>query len=145
MNTEEPRETNFHTFTQFLGGPLDPKAIVASQPATTSVLSSHIVSFALLTRVENLVDHEKALAEEQLYDGRDWLFDTVSPSLADISLHFLYACVAPFPAAKTLFDASKYPKFVAVRLSLVPLEPAPLRAHDSSAVAGTRGPIPQIK
>ena len=66
-----------------------------------------------------MIAHEKALAEEQLFDGREWLFDTVSPSFADISLHFLYACISPFPAAKTLFDASKFPKFVAVRLSLV--------------------------
>lgn len=31
----------------------------------------------------------KHVLEAQLKDGREWLFDTVSPSLADISLYFV--------------------------------------------------------
>jgi len=33
------------------------------------------------------------LLEEQLSDGRHWLFDTEEPTLADISVHFVAAWV----------------------------------------------------
>ncbi|KAK0206654.1 hypothetical protein DFS33DRAFT_1372902 [Desarmillaria ectypa] len=53
----------------------------------------------------------QALTEEQLRDGREWLFDTTSPSLADISLHVVYFWVKSFrtPEAQVLFDEQKFP------------------------------------
>jgi len=50
-----------------------------------------------------------ALAEEQLADGREWLFDTELPGLADISVHFLYSWIQPF-ALEGLFDAEGIPR-----------------------------------
>ncbi|KAK0491127.1 hypothetical protein IW261DRAFT_1601871 [Armillaria novae-zelandiae] len=51
-----------------------------------------------------------ALAEEQLRDGREWLFDTTSPSLADIALHVVHSWVKSFqmPEVQALFDEEKF-------------------------------------
>lgn len=46
---------------------------------------------------------------EQLKDGREWLFDTELPSLADIGIHFTYNWVCGFPNTKSLFDEAKFP------------------------------------
>lgn len=48
----------------------------------------------------------QVLVEEQLRDGREWLFDTESPGLADISVHFLLAWVGKFPGVKNLYDTA---------------------------------------
>ncbi|KAJ7720803.1 hypothetical protein B0H16DRAFT_1896741 [Mycena metata] len=49
------------------------------------------------------------LIEEQLSDGRTWLFDTETPSLADVGVHFVLAWLRPFPGAQSLFDAETFP------------------------------------
>lgn len=61
-------------------------------------------------RCLNLLSAHLALAEEQLRDGREWLFDTTSPSLADIALHVVYSWVKSFrmPEAQALFDEEKF-------------------------------------
>ncbi|KAJ7179992.1 hypothetical protein C8R43DRAFT_971342 [Mycena crocata] len=79
-----------------LGLPLDEKAIaarIASRGKSLSMLSTHL-----------------ALVEEQLSDGREWLFDTELPSLADISVHFVFNWIKPFRGLESLFDASTFPK-----------------------------------
>ncbi|KAK7049553.1 hypothetical protein VNI00_005584 [Paramarasmius palmivorus] len=50
-----------------------------------------------------------ALIEEQLVDGREWLFDTESPSLADVAVHFVYNWIRPMKNVKPLFDESRFP------------------------------------
>lgn len=76
----------------FNGSFVDPQAILAKQPHTESILSSHL-----------------AFLEEQLADGREWLFDTDLPSLADLSIYFVYAWVQLF-RKRDLFDTQKFPK-----------------------------------
>ncbi|KAJ7507758.1 hypothetical protein B0H11DRAFT_1968551 [Mycena galericulata] len=76
-----------------LRGPIDVDAIVASRGKALSLLSTHL-----------------SLVEEQLSDGREWLFDTELPSFADISVHFVYAWVKGFRGVDSLFDAATFPK-----------------------------------
>ncbi|KAJ3571432.1 hypothetical protein NP233_g3763 [Leucocoprinus birnbaumii] len=79
----------------FFGAPLDVKAIQAARPQTMSKLASHY-----------------ALIEEQLSDDRQWLFDTESPSLADISVHFLLAWVNNFRGVESLYDEKQIPRTI---------------------------------
>jgi len=51
-----------------------------------------------------------SLVEEQLSDGREWLFDSELPSLADISAHFVFAWAKSLPMGTELFDAQTFPK-----------------------------------
>ncbi|EIN10838.1 hypothetical protein PUNSTDRAFT_43613 [Punctularia strigosozonata HHB-11173 SS5] len=78
----------------FFGAPIDPQAMAARRPTAFSTLSSHL-----------------SLLESQLTDGREWLLSTDSPSVADISIHFIYNWIAPFPAVKksNLLDAHRFP------------------------------------
>ena len=42
-------------------------------------------------------EHEsQALLEEQLVDGRDWLMDTETSSLADLSVHYVWEWMLEF-------------------------------------------------
>lgn len=59
----------------------------------------------------------QALVEEQLSDGREWLFDTEQPSLADVSVFFPLDWIR---WKKDLFDAKKFPH--AVQVSLLPIQ-----------------------
>ncbi|KAJ6484989.1 hypothetical protein C8R47DRAFT_1130413 [Mycena vitilis] len=77
---------------EFRGGAMDVEAMVASRGKAISTLSSHL-----------------SLVEEQLSDGREWLFDTELPSLADISVHFVYAWAKSFRGVESLFDTSTFP------------------------------------
>ncbi|KAF5321601.1 hypothetical protein D9619_000286 [Psilocybe cf. subviscida] len=77
------------------GSPIDVKAIAANRPVALATLSSHITSL-----------------EQQLADGRAFLFATTAPSLADISVHFIFNWVRGFPGTKELFDAKRTPKVV---------------------------------
>ncbi len=58
--------------------------------------------------------------EEQLSDGRDWLFDTELPGLADISVHFILAWARAFPTTEALFDKGKNPHVIQVKFILYP-------------------------
>ncbi|KAG6821247.1 hypothetical protein H0H93_002357 [Arthromyces matolae] len=55
-------------------------------------------------------DRSKGLLEEQLNDGREWLFDSQLPSLADVSVHFILSWLksAGIPAAQVV--VAKYHK-----------------------------------
>jgi len=77
------------------GRPIDVDAIVASRGNSLSLLSTHM-----------------SLIEEQLFDGREWLFDTELPSLADISVHFVFAWIKSFRGVDSLFDAKTFPRML---------------------------------
>ncbi|KAG6817457.1 hypothetical protein H0H87_008625 [Tephrocybe sp. NHM501043] len=72
------------------GAPIDAKMMGSLQGKSLTTLSSQL-----------------ALLEEQLNDGREWLFDSKLPSLADISVHFILTWVKKVGVrpAKTLADA----------------------------------------
>ncbi|KAF7355287.1 Glutathione S-transferase [Mycena sanguinolenta] len=56
---------------------------------------------------------QQSLLEEQLSDGRDWLFETQTPSLADISVHFLLVWIKHrIPGSETVLDANTIPKLL---------------------------------
>ncbi|KAJ7648384.1 hypothetical protein DFH06DRAFT_1332619 [Mycena polygramma] len=78
-----------------LGGPINFEAMAAGRPKSLSALSTHF-----------------ALVEDQLSDGREWLFDTELPSLADISVHFVLVWIKRIPAAEPLFEAGTVPKLL---------------------------------
>ncbi|PPQ72196.1 hypothetical protein CVT26_006927 [Gymnopilus dilepis] len=77
---------------QFYGSEVNVKAIEQSVPYKQSILAAHLL-----------------LLEEQLKDSREWLFNTVQPSLADISLHFVFAWARTFKSTKAVFDAKEIP------------------------------------
>ncbi|KAF8915912.1 hypothetical protein CPB85DRAFT_1292377 [Mucidula mucida] len=58
----------------------------------------------------SLIASHIALSEEQLGDGREWLFDTTSPSLADVSLHFILSWIKAAPGTESVFDEKKAPR-----------------------------------
>ncbi|OSC98982.1 hypothetical protein PYCCODRAFT_1438790 [Trametes coccinea BRFM310] len=80
----------------WLGKDFDPDAMEANQPIVKSQLVSHL-----------------ALLEEQLADGREWLMDTETPSLADITVQFSWAWMQRFRSLRDLFDRAKFPASVA--------------------------------
>ncbi|KIY73763.1 hypothetical protein CYLTODRAFT_193631 [Cylindrobasidium torrendii FP15055 ss-10] len=75
----------------FAGAPMNRNYLVALRPKNYSILVSHIT-------------------EELLADGRDWLFNTVTPSLADVALHFPIAWAMQFPSAKDLINSDSFPR-----------------------------------
>ncbi|KAF7359219.1 Glutathione s-transferase [Mycena sanguinolenta] len=75
------------------GAPINVEAMVAQRGKSLSMLSTNL-----------------ALIEEQLADGREWLFDTELPSLADISVHNVYGWVKTLRGVESLFDANTFPK-----------------------------------
>ncbi|KAJ6461137.1 hypothetical protein C8R47DRAFT_1159835 [Mycena vitilis] len=78
-----------------LGGHINFEAMAAGRPKSLSALSTHF-----------------AVIEDQLSDGREWLFDTELPSLADISVHFVLVWIKHIPAAEPLFEAGAVPKLL---------------------------------
>ncbi|KIP07677.1 hypothetical protein PHLGIDRAFT_29881 [Phlebiopsis gigantea 11061_1 CR5-6] len=75
----------------FFGGTIDAKKLAATQGERSSALSSHL-----------------NLLEEQLSDGRQWLLDTESIGLADISVQFLLNWALGFKNLKELFDEQTF-------------------------------------
>lgn len=80
----------------FFGGTIDAKKLAAGQGERSSALSTHL-----------------ALIEEQLSDDRQWLMDTETVGLADISAHFLLSWGRGFKNLKEIFDPQTFPKTVA--------------------------------
>ncbi|PIL34616.1 hypothetical protein GSI_03395 [Ganoderma sinense ZZ0214-1] len=84
----------------WFGAKVDPQAIMANQPVVVSTLSSHL-----------------ALIEEQLSDGREWLMDTETPGLADISVHYIWDWMLSFRPLRyiknELLDDAKFPATLA--------------------------------
>ena len=54
------------------------------------------------------------MLEEQLSDGREWVFDTVAPGYCDLSLYFVYGWVINFKGMKDALSTEKFPKSRAV-------------------------------
>ncbi|TCD70432.1 hypothetical protein EIP91_003513 [Steccherinum ochraceum] len=81
---------------QWMGAPIDAKALAAKQPQRTSALASHMT-----------------LLEQQLADDRDWLLDTTTPGLADIAAHFVCNWVRIFRSTREVFDPKVFPKSMA--------------------------------
>ncbi|KAJ7744477.1 hypothetical protein DFH07DRAFT_834450 [Mycena maculata] len=71
------------------------EAMVAGRGKAQSMLSTHLSHI-----------------EEQLSDGREWLFDTEHPSLADISVHFVCAWIKSrrLLGVDSLLDPNTFPK-----------------------------------
>ncbi|KAI0751555.1 hypothetical protein C8Q80DRAFT_1157919 [Daedaleopsis nitida] len=93
----------YHKFTpEFLkdrsaafGKQLNPDEIAKDLPIVKSWLASHL-----------------DLIEEQLSDGREWLMDTETPSLADMSVHYVWEWMQqyrPLRHMKDLFDPAVIP------------------------------------
>ncbi|KAI0663275.1 hypothetical protein C8Q70DRAFT_907485 [Cubamyces menziesii] len=80
----------------WLGKKIDPAALEANQPVVKSWLVSHL-----------------ALLEEQLADGREWLMDTETPGLADLTVHFSWAWMQQFRSLRDLFDRARFPASIA--------------------------------
>ncbi|TRM68087.1 hypothetical protein BD626DRAFT_545308 [Schizophyllum amplum] len=60
-----------------------------------------------------LSDRSKTLVEQQLSDGRQWLFDTETPGLADLAVFFVLDWVRGFPGVGgELFDKVKFGRTV---------------------------------
>ncbi|KAK7061691.1 glutathione S-transferase [Favolaschia claudopus] len=78
-------------------GAIDMEAANAGRGNALSALSSNL-----------------ALLEEQLTDGREWLFETERPSLADITLHVLLGWMKQrnLPGVDSLLDANTFPQVV---------------------------------
>ncbi|KZV98115.1 hypothetical protein EXIGLDRAFT_641688 [Exidia glandulosa HHB12029] len=51
--------------------------------------------------------------EEQLSDGREWLFDTVSASYADAATHMPLAWMRTFKTMREVFDKNLFPNVIA--------------------------------
>ena len=58
------------------------------------------------------------MIEEQLSDGREWLFDTTLPGLGDVSIQFTLTWIKGLPTSKELWDTSRYPLTLSVRSSI---------------------------
>lgn len=81
---------------KFLGRRLDSQKLAADRSKYLSDACAHL-----------------QLVEEQLSDDREWLFDTESPSVADLSIHFAYNWAksdAFGDITKPLFDNKRFPK-----------------------------------
>lgn len=62
------------------------------------------------------------LIEGQLSDGREWLMDTETPSLADLSVHYIWEWMQqfrPLRHLKDLFEPAVIPATAAVRPFIV--------------------------
>lgn len=99
---------------QWAGVQLIPEKIAATQNFRTSALISHMVSRDLSYAGYLLTGCLQGLLEEQLSDGREWLMDTETPGLADISLHFIFTFVRSFLPDSDIFDPKAFPKALAV-------------------------------
>ncbi|PFH53698.1 hypothetical protein AMATHDRAFT_136684 [Amanita thiersii Skay4041] len=90
--------------------------LLAQRGVSRSNYNSHLVSSSKIfptIDVTNYVtpngnDHQ-FLLDQQLGDGREWLFNTEGPSLADISVYFFFTWMKNFPAAQGLVDPSVFP------------------------------------
>jgi hypothetical protein len=60
---------------------------------------------------------QQSTIEGQLSDGREWLFDTVSPSLADVSVFAVLDMIRQNEDIKDdIFDKSRFPNIIQVGL-----------------------------
>ncbi|KAF5321044.1 hypothetical protein D9619_000279 [Psilocybe cf. subviscida] len=76
----------------YRGAPVNIEAETAAAPLRASVLSSHLT-----------------LVEEQLADGREYLFGTTGPSLADSTLQAFFSWARPMRNANDVFNSKHFP------------------------------------
>jgi len=63
--------------------------------------------------MKSLIASHLTLLEEQLSDGREWLFDTEQPGLGDLSVHYIYSWIMLFKSLKDLWSTENFPKGIA--------------------------------
>jgi len=91
-----------------------PKALVEDRFSMVGTKVQYKEALALiekglpLTRIN--IELHLELFEGQLSDGREWLFDTVTPSYADVSSNSPLAWMRSFRDTKATFDRTKFPK-----------------------------------
>ncbi|KAH8106019.1 hypothetical protein BXZ70DRAFT_917812 [Cristinia sonorae] len=81
---------------RWYGQSIDPKCAASKQPETTSAIASHLT-----------------LLEQQLSDGRQWIMDTTSPGLVDISAHVVFRWLGFFKSVREIFDINVFPQSIA--------------------------------
>ncbi|THH11719.1 hypothetical protein EW145_g458 [Phellinidium pouzarii] len=81
---------------KWFGAPVDIEVMTSRQPAIKSLLSSHM-----------------SLLEEQLADGREWVFDTVAVGYGDISIYAVYGWVIRFRGMREVLIEDKFPNSIA--------------------------------
>ncbi|KAH8113218.1 hypothetical protein DFH11DRAFT_325744 [Phellopilus nigrolimitatus] len=78
---------------KWFGEPMNVEAILLKQPLFKSLLSSHM-----------------SLLEEQLVDGREWVFDTAAVGYGDISIYSVYGWIIRFRGMREVLSVEKFPK-----------------------------------
>ncbi|KIK65304.1 hypothetical protein GYMLUDRAFT_70421 [Collybiopsis luxurians FD-317 M1] len=81
---------------------LDDRRMIAPNLNVQTMMKSQ--SKAMSTLLSHL-----ALIDEQLQDGREWLFDTELPSLADLGVEFVFKWLRGFRNTGSLFDQDRFP------------------------------------
>ncbi|GJJ08252.1 hypothetical protein Clacol_002462 [Clathrus columnatus] len=82
---------------KFLGGrQIDFKKLEDKLEISHSELSSHL-----------------EILNEQLSDGREWIFDTVTPGFTDVGIYFVLAWIRTFRKTRPVFDSVQFPHAVA--------------------------------
>ncbi|KAG5646610.1 hypothetical protein DXG03_002914 [Asterophora parasitica] len=124
---------------QLSGTTIKVEAVNAAREASLTALSAHLVSTHSPVEIVNQFQLTpfKSLLEEQFQDGREYLFDTEQPSLADASAHFILSWVRASRPGKALVDASNFPHTV---------KASPIRPHpDKRGENHKRGsqPVPK--
>jgi hypothetical protein len=56
------------------------------------------------------------MIDSQLSDGREWIFDTISPSLADVSVFFVFNWIKKGENIDDLYDKSRFPHTIQVSI-----------------------------
>ncbi|KAL1739633.1 hypothetical protein HDZ31DRAFT_68741 [Schizophyllum fasciatum] len=78
------------------GAPIDPAMMKAVRGRSLSTMAAHMT-----------------LLEEQLADGRQWLLETTTPGLADLSVFFVLNWARSLPGTSTLFaDKGKFARTI---------------------------------
>ncbi|KAI5124958.1 hypothetical protein M0805_007385 [Coniferiporia weirii] len=81
---------------KWFGVPMNVEKLTARQPAIKSLLSSHM-----------------SLLEEQLADGREWIFDTVTVGYGDLSVYSVYSWIIRFRGMREVLTAENFPNSIA--------------------------------
>lgn len=86
-------------------------------PGAHSTMSSHLVKYIFRLFLSSYSNYTptQLLVEQQLSDGRVWLFETETPSLADISVQFIIAWARAFDRENVVFDPKQNPYTLQVR------------------------------
>ncbi|EJD40217.1 hypothetical protein AURDEDRAFT_187138 [Auricularia subglabra TFB-10046 SS5] len=97
--TKVPPALSQDRFGNMIGGQVPPpgffEKLEARVPITRSALSTHL-------------DY----IEEQLSDGRQWLFDTAAPGYADVAAHTVFSWMRGFKSVREVFAKGVFPRAV---------------------------------